>query len=608
LTNTLEEANENSGTSFFATWLADEADAASEIKNEMPVMVILGNPPYKGHSSNRGKWINNLLKGIDIKNAKKKTNNNFEIDGRPLNEVNLKWLYNDYVKFIRFAQYKIEKTGHGIVAFITDHGYLNNPTFSGMRQALLETFDKIFILDLNGNSRRNYNGLKDENVFDIKQGVAICFLIKFTPFQKNNQPQVYYANLVGEREYKNNWLNENDFKSTNWINIEPENPQYLFVPQNKKLKSEYNNYFYLPDILIHYSLGVLTKRDALVVGNSEDDLLENFSKFSDLSYSDIECAELFNISIKDKDKWDITKSRDIARQGFKKDLLQKYLYRPFDYRSIYYHKSFIARPNTRIMHNLVNNGDNYALVIGRQGQATGSKLWDVVFITNCLIDQNIFRRGGGTVFPKMTFSNDDGFLKTKYNINEKILQKIEEKIGLKFTLEAISDLKTTFNIDDFFCYIYSILHSGIFRKRYDDFLKEDFPRIPIPSDLGLFSKLIFLGKQLQNTHLKIIDLPAITCFPVPGNSFVKKILYDIDNKRIWINAQQYFEGIEENVWNHTVGGYQICLKWLKDRKGKYLDYEELLEYQNIIVQISETNRLAQNIDFIISQYGGFPFL
>jgi predicted helicase len=180
LTNTLEEAHEMSRMPLFTQWLAEEANEASKIKQDAPVMVVLGNPPYSGHSANTGLWIANLLRGHDTMTGKE-TGNYFEVDGQPLGERNPKWLNDDYVKFMRFAQWRIEQTGYGVLAFITNHGYLDNPTFRGMRQSLMETFDDIYVLNLHGNSKKKErapDGSKDENVFDIQQGVAICLMVK----------------------------------------------------------------------------------------------------------------------------------------------------------------------------------------------------------------------------------------------------------------------------------------------------------------------------------------------------------------------------------------------------------------------------------------------
>lgn len=187
LTNTLEEAMFHSDV-LFERIIADEANEASRVKKDVPVMVILGNPPYSGHSANKS-WQYVTFRKKNGAHQRKKVRtfigdlmqDYYKVDGKPLGERNPKWLDDDYVKFIRFAQWRIERTGHGVLGFITNHGYLDNPTFRGMRQSLLDSFDTIYVLDLHGNTKRKEaapDGSRDENVFDIQQGVAIGIMVK----------------------------------------------------------------------------------------------------------------------------------------------------------------------------------------------------------------------------------------------------------------------------------------------------------------------------------------------------------------------------------------------------------------------------------------------
>src|ERR1019366_10762597 len=220
----------------FARTISEEANAATRIMQEYPVMVVMGNPPYAGHSANKGQWIKDLLHGMDAKTGKK-TGNYFEADGGSLDERNPKWLNDDYVKFMRFAQWRIEQTGYGILAFITNHGYLDNPTFRGMRQSLMQSFDDIYLLDLHGNSKKKEkapDGGKDENVFDIQQGVAIGLFVKRGK-APDKPAQVYHADLYGTREKKYAVLAEHDINSSPWENLQPQAPFYLFVPQDESL-------------------------------------------------------------------------------------------------------------------------------------------------------------------------------------------------------------------------------------------------------------------------------------------------------------------------------------------------------------------------------------
>jgi predicted helicase len=384
LTNTLEEADEYAGMNLFAQWLADEANAASMAKSETPVMVVIGNPPYSGHSANRGDWIAGLLHGKDIKTGSP-TGNYFEADGKPLGERNPKWLNDDYVKFIRFAQWRIERTGYGVPAFITNHGYLDNPTFRGMRQSLMQTFDDIYLLDLHGNSKKKEhapNGGKDENVFDIQQGVAIGIFVKRSGVKR--QTTVRHAHLWGTRQSKYKTLLESDVSSTSWNELTPSVPLYLFVPQDIDLLAEYEQGWRVTDLLPEYSIGCLTKRDALVIGMTSQEVRNKILKFLDAGITDSEAAKLFDVPLQDKDMWNVGKARAALKTSDTDHFIRLEAFRPFDKRFIFYHEKYIARLNRRIMQHL--DHPNLALVTVRQ---LATLPFDHIWLTNSLSDQHL---------------------------------------------------------------------------------------------------------------------------------------------------------------------------------------------------------------------------
>ncbi len=274
LTNTLEEAAKKS-EQLFAGWVAEEANAAAEIKRDKPILVVLGNPPYSGVSANRGEWITGLLQ------------NYREVDGEPLGEKKV-WLKNDYIKFIRFGQWRIERTGHGILALITDHSYLDSPTFRGMRQHLLSTFDESYILNLHGNAKRRESapdGSADENVFDITQGVAIAIFVK-SPKGSGGGPQ--YGNLWGQRAAKYEVLADSDVSSTPWQQLSPVAPFYELVPVEQRSREEYDAGWRVTDVLPVGSNGVQTSRDSLVVDFEKRSLLKRMESFLDAELSDAE--------------------------------------------------------------------------------------------------------------------------------------------------------------------------------------------------------------------------------------------------------------------------------------------------------------------------------
>jgi predicted helicase len=611
LTNALQPAHEVARVDTAA--LAHEAERSNEVKNKAPITVVIGNPPYSGHSANASRDS----KG-DLNFVGKLLQDYYKVDGKPLGEKNPKWLQDDYVKFLRFAQWRINKSEAGIVAMITNHGYLDNPTFRGMRQQLIQTFDEIYILDLHGNLKKKEtspDGSKDENVFDIQQGVAICFFVKH--LHGTGNARVFHANLYGTRDFKYEWLltHHSDVGSINWTPVSPITPFYFFIPQSSNLQSEYNKGWSIADIFKVYSLGILTKRDSLVIDKNENILLKRMKSFADKSLRDVDAANEFGLAMQDKDRWNLPQARKhLQTEGVQKKNIRELIYRPFDMQYVYYDAELVARLNRKVMYHL--EFSNLALIVGRQGGATGSEIWDVAFATNHLVDQNIFRRGGGTVFPLYLYTENvtDLFMYTSSksvspekvaNLGAAFVREFELGLGMKLTKEDSGNLKTTFGLSDIFFYTYAILYSNGYRTRYAEFLALDFPRIPTTKNLSLFVKLVALGKRLYMLHTLEADIPDDLIEKLglsDGPNIIDKGYPQYSNEVIWINKSQKFVNITKEVWEFEIGGYQVCYKWLKDRQGERLLEDEIRRFKTIIYSVSETYDLMNEIDEIIPSW------
>ena len=363
LTNTLEEPHEWTGLPMFTQELAREVQAANQVKQDLPIMVVLGNPPYSGHSANKGPWIRNLLRGVDTL-TDESTSNYFQVDGRPLGERNPKWLNDDYVKFIRFAQWRIERSGYGILAFISNHGYLDNPTFRGMRQSLMTTFDEIYLLDLHGNAKKLEtcpDGSPDENVFDIQQGVAIGLFVK-RGGEKVRGCAVRHADLWGTREVKYGWLWEHDLTTTEWETALPQKPFYLFVPQNTALLAEYERGWKVTEAMPVNSVGIVTGRDRFAVAFEPNALRNRILSFVNESIDDSQARARF---LSKRDKLPVEKVRRTLREDPNAlYAITNCLYRPFDVRPVFYHNAIIERTRRAVMNHLLA-GDNVALITSR---------------------------------------------------------------------------------------------------------------------------------------------------------------------------------------------------------------------------------------------------
>jgi len=611
LTNSLEEPRTGSGAQF-AQWLGKEASEASRIKKEFPIMVVLGNPPYSGESQNKSKnnklknWIERLVDDYKLEPVVGSV--------RKLQEKNSKWINDDYVKFIRFGQYFINKNGEGILAFVTNHSFLDSPTFRGMRWNLLKTFDKIYILDLHGNAKKKEtapDGGKDENVFDIQQGVSINIFIETGQKQKNEFAKVFHSDLYGKRFDKYKFLLDSNLQTIQWRELELTAPQYFFVTKDFSLQEEYNKGFSVQEMLPVNSLGLITKRDNLSISYSEKDLVSKISFFLDDSNPIQEVCNHFGIPLKDNDKWNAAVSRTNTKVQNVKEQIENILYRPFDIRKVFYNEYFVARQNKKVLGNLQHS--NYAIIIGRQGQVVGSDGgWNIVYITNSIADQNIFYRGGGTVFPLYLYpENKDqtrAYESKAPNLKPEMVKVFAEKVELQFDYEKKFPPLAgagggSFAPIDIFDYIYAVLHSPTYRERYKEFLKIDFPRVPYPENAAQFWKLVELGGKLRCLHLMegVERQDGIADFNIEGNCIVEKPQYSpplagAGGGCVYINDTQYFDNVPLVAWNFYIGGYQPAQKWLKDRKGRVLNFDDIRHYQKMIWVLVETEEVMREVD------------
>jgi len=552
LTNSLEqsEAQQNLLSFGFAESIAEEAREADKIKSETPIMVVIGNPPYSISSQNKSKWILQLIKDYKTGLGERKIN----ID-------------DDYIKFVRFAEHFIEKNKNGIVAMITNNSFIDGITHRQMRKNLLETFDEIYILDLHGNSKKKEkapDGGKDENVFNIQQGVSISIFVRKNE-RKEKLGTVYHAEIFGKREIKFATLNKTEVSSINWKKLSYDELYYFFVPKDFSLKLEYEKGFSVTDIFIIHSAGIKTKVDNIAIDFQKDLLGKRVEEILTKKPSLNEVIQRFNLN--PKTTWEYDK---VLKADYDEKYLEIYDYRPFNCRYIYYDKNFLSRSRSQIMDNFFDK-DNIGLETSRVG--------DFIFVSKRISDEH-FVSDNSFKFPLYVYNSDNLRIP---NLEKKILVEIEKIVG-----EA--------NSEDIFDYIYAVLHSPNYREKYKEFLKIDFPRVPYPKDTKTFKKLVAFGAELRSLHL--LESPKvnqfITTYPIAGSDTVEKLTYK--NGIVFINTEQYFGNVPEAIWNFYIGGYQPARKWLKDRKGRALTNTDIEHYQKIIVALAETNRIMKEID------------
>ena len=610
--------------------LSEESHSAGKVKKEQPILVILGNPPYSGISANRGKWIDDLLKKGYTRADGTKDDGYYRVDGKPLGERNPKWLQDDYVKFIRYGQHRIEQTGAGILAFITNHGYLDNPTFRGMRQHLMKTFSEIYIVDLHGNSKKKEvcpDGSKDENVFDIQQGVSIGIFVK-APGESEGA-KVFHGELWGLREKKYAWLVKNSCVSARLKSVRPAGPFYLFRPQGGD--TEYHEYPRITDILGVNVLGFQTHRDEFAIDFDFEVIRKRIAEMRSNQIPDHVFAEKYRLE--DNRDWKLHEVRAKLRKTEEWDrYIVKLLYRPFDCRYGFFNDIAMDFPRRELLCHVAEK-DNLCLLISRQQGTFGFRhIWAADLPANdCVVSTR--SREANQVFPLYLYPNGNGQGDMDYeswpksdkaripNLRREYVDTVRERVGMEFVTDGRGTVldrgvrgkaKRTFGPEDVFDYIYGLLHSPEYRRRYAEFLKIDFPRIPIPKNREVFAGIAGVGRELSGLHLMrssiLEESHRWPGFPIEGGAVIEKRYprYDAGSGRVQINERQYFEGIEPAVCEFGVGGYQVCEKWLKDRRGRNLSFDDINHYQKMVVALRETIRLMGKVDEVIDSCGGWP--
>ncbi|MBP3213234.1 MAG: N-6 DNA methylase [Bacteroidaceae bacterium] len=586
LADSLKEPSSNPVTTNFAYKLSREIKKADRIKRDKPIMVMVGNPPYNGESINKGEWIMKKLEQY-----KREPGLNYNIK-------DTKWVNDDYVKFIRLAQNYIERGGKGVVAYINPHGYLDNPTFRGMRYELLKAFDEIRIINLHGNSKKKErcpDGSKDENVFNILQGVCINIFIKTGQKQEGELAKVFYADVWGKKRKKLDFLKVSTIKDLQFTEVRPKAPRYYFVPMDYSREEEFFSGLNLAETFGVGGVGMCTKRDSIAYQHTSRAMKDVLYDFKDMSESDVK--QKYGIKKESGDQKVAFAQKNIQQYGVKDEYIHVAMYRPFDKRYTYLtNKSngFIVRPVYDIMHHFVDT-DNLGLIIGQQGQVVGDMPWNLAFITDCITDLNVFYRGGGYVYPLYVTEQISDKMEVRLNIKPAVLKEIEKRLG-----KSVEPHELLY-------YIYAILHSNYYREIYKPYLDYNFPHIPFPQK-DTYPELANLGKQLVNLHLmhQSSSWAVEATYHGEGDNKVAAFLFEKDAiqkeiGKVKINETQYFDHISEIAYNFHVGGYQPLQKWLKDRKGEILDIEGIRHYQEIVYAITETLRLMNEIDKIYQQ-------
>lgn len=594
LTNALEPAHAiNPELAFEAPMLAHEAAAANRVKEQLAATVVVGNPPYSVSTSNKGDWIVGLC--ADYK--------------KDLNEKNIQPLSDDYVKFIRLGQYVIDRTGEGVLGYIINNSFIDGIIHRRMRQNLMASFCRMVVLDLHGSTKKNettLDGQKDENVFDIMQGVDINVFVKTSQFQDR---VIQHSSLQGLRTRKYAELLKNSLSEMQWTAISPVAPDYSLIPRNNDLAGEYGFGMGIDTFFKVSSSGIKSHRDDLVTDINPGKLAQRIKQFFDTSLQDEQVAEMLNL--KDNRDWSLRS----ARLGeFSKTQIKAISYRPFDTRSIYYDSALVDFDRRAVMqHMLVNN----MALVGLRQSRSGEQ--ETFFVSKSLVNKDyVSLLDTCTVFPLWL---DEGESRST-----NLLQSCTSLFKTAVTTLGSSDGPKPKEIFD---YLYAVLHSPAYRQRYAAFLRTDFPRIPIPGSRSVFDALSQLGSELVSWHLlehaDALEIGAPRVIPADGvvwfgadYALVKvaeksRDLAELEGAddpvgKLYINATSGFSNVHTAIWQHTIGGYQVLHKWLDDRRkaGRSLSPDDVTHWLRVYAALQATQNLMPQIDEAIEANGGWP--
>ena len=588
LTNSLEEYHPDTNT-LFSAWLSNESKEANTVKKDTPVMVVMGNPPYSGVSTNKSEWITNLINDYKY------------IDGKHFNERK-HWLNDDYVKFIRFGQHFVDKNNQGVLAFINNHSFLDNPTFRGMRWSLLKSFDEIYIIDLHGNSLKKEicpDGSKDTNVFDIQAGVSINIFVKTGKKKNNSLAKVFHTEIWGERAVKYSKLSNASLADFSFNELKYNAPYYFFVPKDDTGRECYELGFKVNEMFPNNKTGIVTGIDSLSIFQTKEELKHTIERI---------------LSIKNPfDQYKIQDTRRTTKECRIEDLRNSYNkgiipinYRPFDIQfTLPFEKNehWINSPRIKIMQHFLK-GENVGLTLCKQFK-TGEE-YAHVFISNKIMESSYVSNKTSeitSVFPLYLYP-DDGTQRIP-NLNTDEIKLFAQSLNLPFVAEKQND-QQSFAPIDILDYIYAVLHSPNYRKKYQEFLKIDFPRVPYPT-IKTFWQLAAIGAQIRSLHLMESELldDLDTTYPQSGDNIITRKLTKTNigyqptttkQGKVWINDTQYFDNVPLLAWEFYIGGYQPAQKWLKDRHNTELSFTDILHYQKIIKSLTQTHYLMHTID------------
>ena len=565
LTNSLESPTKAQGElEGISPALAAEAKAVANIKKQRRFTIVVGNPPYANYSANLSEEARSIVdKYRSFGGARIRERNQLQFERN---------LQDDFVKFISIGEDELRRTGAGVLGYITNATMLASASLRGMREHLLREFATLHELHLHGGvNELAEDSPDDQNVFDIAQAVGVHVYIR-RPTEESHV--VRFSELWGPRPEKYSFLDSHSVSTTDWKVVTPNPENCAFVPQDG---AGNHATVRLDDVFVKFGAGIKTNRDGVAIAFSEADLLEAVKGFSP----------------------------KLVSRATADGCVQPLLYRPFDERVIFYHEDVVASRSLPTMQHVLA-GANLGLI--------ASSTWTTpdrfsVNVSRSMVEMKTGTHDRGTTyFPLYRYESILGGRARKvHNLKREFCSQWERFSGTRLAADERGDLTQATGTEDVLHWIYGVCHSCQYRRRHRALLAQGFPIVLFPKKPELLRDVVRIGRRLAAVHLleeRLSD--QLTSFVGGRSPEVEKITYA--NGTVWIdkNKTTGFRGVPEDVWAVHVGGYPVCEKWLKDRKGRQLSKKEIEHYQRVVVALHETLRLMKEVDSVIEKHGGWP--
>jgi hypothetical protein len=601
LTNTLgdpvQRTDDGGLLAFFVPGLIDEAKAAERVKSNQPILVVMGNPPWSATSHNKQPEIERLF-------AAWKT-----VDGKPsspkIKDATIA-LNDDYLKFLRWAIWKvIEQPGgarHGIVAFVTNHGFINNRVHRGVRKALLDAFDDIWVFDVHGNRRLAVKGVSDENVFlPIKQGVAMTVLVR-RDIEKSGLAKIHHRGMRGTRKQKYAAATTARLADKEWVDVAAVGPYWSFAPADAVTDAgDANAYEAWPSVVDLFpisSSGVQSSHDDLVSDVNRDLVANKLGQVADRSISDETLRERYGVTENARWKW-ADQRKSFA--GFDPTKVVPWLYRLFDRRYVYWDPLFVQWPRTNVMRHLLPRP------IGLGGER---RLALVVQRARPIATIATVVRGPATAHVTGNWCHVYPFRLSDASSEETLLPAPEEwreNLNPEVATELATAYRRRPSVDEIAWYAFAVLSAPSFRRRFAAALAIDHPRIPFPASEGTFRDLAVLGEELGRSHLLETALAPDIRFDGEGTNAIGDFKHDEATGRVWVNSTQAFTGVPRAAWIWGEG-FRPLEHFLEDRRGGRLDTDQIVAFQSAIQAVRDCIRVGPGLDAALDAVLAYPLV